>query len=323
MSGMQDDFESGLRAGFEDADKAREGAKFVKGLVDKAPEALAGKIVAAFPREMEELREQAASEWGVDIADLDNPRDVEIDFCNPSELFLLLLAANRYRVCAELLRRLDAHAADPSLSRDGLITRVCEAGLKAMKAFEAAKLHTLREIRIWFEKNGTKAAARYAADTETRYLAGHLATGISMRNKRLARALDDLRERKKPAPRERFEVLLWELYVLAPGAWDEHHRTDWLLHATRSAVVKRIEQRLLGKEAAPPEEIELATFAEREAALKKGREAGLAPREYEIFKLFLENPKIKYREVAERLGISVGTVGKTKARIGEALAQAG
>jgi DNA-binding CsgD family transcriptional regulator len=67
----------------------------------------------------------------------------------------------------------------------------------------------------------------------------------------------------------------------------------------------------------------LADFANKERVLKQGKDAGLAPREYEIFKLFVENPGIKYREVADRLGISVGAVSKTKARIAQALKRAG
>jgi DNA-binding CsgD family transcriptional regulator len=64
-------------------------------------------------------------------------------------------------------------------------------------------------------------------------------------------------------------------------------------------------------------------FADREDTLKRGKDAGLAPREYEVFKLFVINPGIKYREVADKLGISVGAVGKIKSRIKEALTEAG
>ena len=63
----------------------------------------------------------------------------------------------------------------------------------------------------------------------------------------------------------------------------------------------------------------LAEFVEREALLKQalewGRQAGLTPREFEVYKLFLENPKIKYREVAHKLGMSTSQVGVLKHRI--------
>jgi DNA-binding CsgD family transcriptional regulator len=63
----------------------------------------------------------------------------------------------------------------------------------------------------------------------------------------------------------------------------------------------------------------LAEFAEREALLRRAKEAGLPPREFEVYKLFVENPGIKNREVAARLGISVGTVGAFKSRIKKTL----
>jgi DNA-binding CsgD family transcriptional regulator len=70
----------------------------------------------------------------------------------------------------------------------------------------------------------------------------------------------------------------------------------------------------------------LAEFVEREVFLKRalelGRQAGLTPREFEVYKLFLEDPKIKYREVGEKLGMSTSQVGVLKHRIKHALATA-
>jgi DNA-binding CsgD family transcriptional regulator len=63
----------------------------------------------------------------------------------------------------------------------------------------------------------------------------------------------------------------------------------------------------------------LAEFVEREVFLKQalewGRQAGLTPREFEVYKLFLQNPKIKYREAAQKLGMSTSQVGVLKHRI--------
>jgi hypothetical protein len=70
----------------------------------------------------------------------------------------------------------------------------------------------------------------------------------------------------------------------------------------------------------------LAEFVEYEVFLKQalelGRQAGLTPREFEVYNLFLENPKIKYREVGEKLGMSTSQVGVLKHRIKHALATA-
>jgi DNA-binding CsgD family transcriptional regulator len=68
---------------------------------------------------------------------------------------------------------------------------------------------------------------------------------------------------------------------------------------------------------------QLAEFVDHEAFVKqeleRGRKAGLPPRELEVYKLCVENPGIKNREVAAKLGISVGTVGALKSRIKKTL----
>jgi DNA-binding CsgD family transcriptional regulator len=70
----------------------------------------------------------------------------------------------------------------------------------------------------------------------------------------------------------------------------------------------------------------LADFVEREVLLKQalelGRQAGLTPREFEVYKLLIENPELKYREVGEKLGMSTSQVGVLKHRIKHALGAA-
>jgi hypothetical protein len=60
---------------------------------------------------------------------------------------------------------------------------------------------------------------------------------------------------------------------------------------------------------------ELAAFAEREALLKKGRDARLPPREYELFRFFVDNPGATNAEAAQALGVAVGTVKSMRHRI--------
>jgi DNA-binding CsgD family transcriptional regulator len=70
----------------------------------------------------------------------------------------------------------------------------------------------------------------------------------------------------------------------------------------------------------------LAEFVEDEVFLKQalewGRQAGLTPREFEVYKLLIEDPGIKYREVGEKLGMSTSQVGVLKHRIKHALGAA-
>jgi DNA-binding response OmpR family regulator len=95
------------------------------------------------------------------------------------------------------------------------------------------------------------------------------------------------------------------------------------MRATRTEVAKKLERH----HKAPPEEIELAMFTNREALLKRGRGAGLPPREYELFALvmddpgrFLRNGKLNHREAAQEMDVAVGTIKSLWSRIKKTLA---
>jgi DNA-binding CsgD family transcriptional regulator len=92
-------------------------------------------------------------------------------------------------------------------------------------------------------------------------------------------------------------------------------------------ITGQLRRDALGSQTTRREELLLlAEFVEREAFLKQalelGRQAGLTPREFEVYKLLIENPKIKYREVAQNLGMSTSQVGVLKHRIKHALGTA-
>jgi DNA-binding CsgD family transcriptional regulator len=168
-----------------------------------------------------------------------------------------------------------------------------------------------------FSDGEDSKAAQVAKHEEGRRLAGHLATKISLtRNRRAAKALDGIRERNKPPRRERFEALLRELYLEAPPAWAERSSTDRHLRATRSATLKKIEGR---DRQEPSTTRELATFAEREALLRRASDARLTPREHELFEFFLDIPSARNADAARALDIAVGTVKSFKSRIAKRL----
>jgi DNA-binding CsgD family transcriptional regulator len=73
-----------------------------------------------------------------------------------------------------------------------------------------------------------------------------------------------------------------------------------------------------GQKSKSPEH-EFATFAEREALIRLGREAGLPPREMQLLELLATNPGITNPEAARELGIAVGTVKSLKHKIKKAL----
>jgi len=76
-----------------------------------------------------------------------------------------------------------------------------------------------------------------------------------------------------------------------------------------------------GQKTKSPEH-ELATFAEREALLRLGREAGLPPKEMQLLKLLASNPGISNPEAARELNIALGTAKSLKHRIKKSLGAA-
>jgi hypothetical protein len=68
-------------------------------------------------------------------------------------------------------------------------------------------LHNLQEEQL----QARGGAATFVKDALALRLAGDLVTRISMRNSRLRKGLDNIRDHNKPVKRERFEALLWEL----------------------------------------------------------------------------------------------------------------
>jgi DNA-binding CsgD family transcriptional regulator len=338
MNGMQDKFDADQWAAFEVAKKYQGGLQRIKKRSREDPEGTARRITERLLKTMEELREQAAQEWKVDIADLDGLEDA-VGSRGLLEAIRLFSRADLYHALGELLRRIDEYAGDTSLSREKLAKKVCEVGEEALEVEEASKLHMLQLFSDFAKSYGSEEAARKVGGVLGQQLAGHLATRTSMINLRLAYALDELRERKKPQSRERLEVLLRELCAKAPEVWGDNHRTDLRLRATRNAVLKKIERRLPPREYkeveltpfteaqalaleehAPPDGIELAAFADKELLRKRARTARLSPQEFEVFEHYIENPKLKYREIADRLGISTGQVGVIKHRIKSKLA---
>jgi len=182
---------------------------------------------------MQRVRTQAREAHGVDIVREGWKEQFKQKQHTEIEAGLLLLAANHYLVLLRCQRKLDAYAADVSLSNKERAVKVCEVGVEALRGIEQAYLHNLQELQ--YQTSGE--AEKFVKDELAWRLAGDLATQISTGvNKRLARALDGVREHNKPA-RERFETLLRELYALAPEAWSDHHVIDWQLKTTRSAVL--------------------------------------------------------------------------------------
>ena len=288
--------------------------KVFRDLAKQHPAAGAAAVCDAIPLLMQDKHKRINESYGIDLADQNWKEEAKQSRLNLVERILLLMAANTYLVWEVCQAKLDTYARDASLSRGERVAKVCTSGIEALEATEAVLLHALTELRVHAQSVGGPDEVKMVRDAEASRLAGHLATRTSLTmNKRLAKALDDVRRYDKPVGRARLEALLRELYVEAPEVWAKLSQTDWQLRATRSEAAKKVEQR----HKPPAVETELPMFAqrEREAVLKRGREAGLPPREYELLKLLVEKPNISSREAGEALGITPGAVRALKSKI--------
>jgi hypothetical protein len=190
---------------------------------------------------------------------------------------------------------------------------VCAAFLLAWKDMPGMMAATVEAFQ--------KAVPHLANETGlAEFLTGYLATHTSMRtNRRLRAGIAERREEGETL----FERLLKELpaealpgYGEKPPAWGD-------LMDLRSEVARRLEKR----DAPPaPDLRDLAQFADREELLKRGREAGLPPREYELFGLvmgdperFLRNGKLNHGKAAREMNLAEGTIKSLWSRIRKTL----
>lgn len=120
------------------------------------------------------------------------------------------------------------------------------------------------------------------------------------------------------------------------AAWADPGKRAEVLHkmggrGIHKYLTNRVSARMraYGKEAndSSRHDVELAAWADREKLLRRGREAGLTPREYELFELFIRDPerymrngKLKHAEAAKKLGVATGTVKALWSRVRKTLA---
>jgi DNA-binding CsgD family transcriptional regulator len=270
----------------------------------KAAEALLGVL----PTHLETWRQYAYSRFGIDLDDREQRKNLR--WTNVADAFEYTLLAIKYDAFDNALLCM-IFFADSGERGERLARLVCASFLLALRNMPGMMAATIETFQ--------KAAPRLANETGLiEFLAGYLVTHTSVhRNLRLRAGIDERREEGE----SRYARLLKELPAEAFAAYKERSPTWGDLMDLRSEAARRLEKR--GASPKKAEAVEYAQFADRETALKLGRDVGLSPKEYEIFKVFVENPGIKYREVADKLGVSIGTISKTKSRIKKALAQTG
>ena len=145
-------------------------------------------------------------------------------------------------------------------------------------------------------------------------LAGVFITHISLhQNLRLRAAIDELRS----SDESRYERLLKELPAAVLSVWrrlvaawkaEEPPVEQLDFKRIRNDVAKHLEKRNV-----PPQESDLAAFADREKLMEQARTAGLSPQELEFFELFTRG--LKPKAVAAEKGVTPEHARQVKLRI--------
>jgi DNA-binding CsgD family transcriptional regulator len=299
MANSQDQFEERVRDTHKRLRRYEESLKELEAYFHERPQGAADALLLSVPVQLEVQRKYALSRFGVDLKDLEQRK--RLRWTNLADAWEYTLLAYKYDVTdnAWSLMML-AHTIGERGER--LARLVCAAYLLAWKRMPGMIAATIETFQ--------NAVPHLANETGlAEYVTGHLATHTSMwTNRRLWAGIDERREEGETL----FARLLKELPAEALAAYAEKPLAWGDLMDLRSEVARRLEKR-----SAPPEPDlrDSAEFAERETLLKRGKDAGLPPREYELLKLLVEKPKMSSREAGQRLGIFPGAVRALKSRI--------
>jgi DNA-binding CsgD family transcriptional regulator len=299
MANSRDQFEERVRDTHKRLRRYEESLKELEAYFHERPQGAADALLLSVPVQLEVQRKYALSRFGVDLKDREQRK--RLRWTNLADAWEYTLFAYKYDVTdnAWSLMML-AHTTGERGER--LARLVCAAYLLAWKRMPGMIAATIETFQ--------NAVPHLANETGlAEYLTGHIATHTSMwTNRRLRAGIDERREEGETL----FARLLKELPAEALAAYAEKPLAWGDLMDLRSEVARRLEKR-----GAPPEPDlrDSVEFAERETLLKRGKDAGLPPREYELLNLLVEKPKMSSREAGQRLGISPGAVRALKSRI--------
>jgi DNA-binding CsgD family transcriptional regulator len=315
---MQDRFEARIRDVHK---RTRQLDKELRGLVahfNERPRQSAQALVFAVPAQMAAWRRFGVSRFGIDLGDHEQRKNLNIETLQDALTFILI--ANKYEAhkaawewMMEALGSLPGTLEDEELAR-----AVCDAFLEAMKQ----QMGLLAATIEMFQKALPRLANQSAlAEFLTAYFATHTSVWV---NKRLRAGLDDRRKEGE----SRFSRLIKELPAESLVAYDEKPRAWGDLKDLRTVAARQLEKqsertRRRRERQESTEESELATFADRERLLQRAKAVGLSPQELEVFRLFVQNPKIRNKDVAAQLGMSASQVGVVKLRAKRKLAAVG
>jgi DNA-binding CsgD family transcriptional regulator len=300
MANSRDQFEERVRDTHKRLRRYEESLKELEAYFHERPQGAADALLLSVPVQLEVQRKYTLSRFGVDLKDREQRK--RLRWTNLADAWEYTLLAYKYDVTdnAWSLMML-AHTTGERGER--LARLVCAAYLLAWKRMPGMIAATIETFQ--------NAVPHLANETGlAEYLTGHLATHTSMwTNRRLWAGIDERREEGETL----FARLLKELPAEALAAYAEKPLAWGDLMDVRTEAVRRLEKTKPTSEAH-----ELAGFVDQEVKLrllKRGREVGLPPREYELLIILVEKPNISSREAGKALGITPGAVRALKSRI--------
>jgi len=258
-------------------------------------------LLSAVPQQMDAWREEALKRYGYDLERGEVGLSLEEALESAEDVKGLVVLLNNYhthRIVIELWE----WSVQSGLRGERLQMAVCQAVITAYRHRPGLAAKGIEVIEAWHPGFPQGLALSV-------YLTSLVAAHTSLRkNQRLRAGIDELRR----VDESRFSRLLKELPAEVLAAYHERAAGRGNLMDVRTEAVRRLE-----KAEARPEVQELAVFAqrEREAVLKRGREAGLPPREYQLLKLLVDKPNISSRGAGNALGITPGAVRALKSKI--------
>ena len=297
MSRMQDQFEARIGDAHKMLRRYEDSLKELKAYFDERPNVAAQALLLSLPEQLEVWRQYALSRFGVDLEDQEQRQEHSWTYLADAwEYTLLAIKYDAFdHALLSMIMLRDTGERGERLSR-----LVCAAFLQSWSMIPGILAATIEAFQ--------KAVPRIANEAGlAEFLTAHLAIHTSLRrNRRLRAGIDELREEGE----SRFARLLKELPAEAVVTYAERPRSWSDLMDLRTEVARRLEKR----DAAKEKELFTFTQREREEVLKRGKDAGLSPREYQLVALvagdperFLKNGKLNHSEAAHAMGVAVGT----------------
>jgi hypothetical protein len=258
-------------------------------------------LLIIVPQQMDACRQEAVEKYGYDLERGEVP-NLEETLKTAKDALKLTSLFTHYHTCRLVMEQWEWFV-QIGLSGERLQVAVCQSVIEAYRqrpGVDALLIEALEAAIPGFPQGLALSV----------YLTSHVAAHTSLhKNQRLRAGIDELRTDGE----SRFSRLLKELPAEVFATYRGWEAGWGDLMDVRTEAVRRLEKTKPTSEAH-----ELAGFADREEKLrllKRGREVGLPPREYELFglvvsdpKRFLRDGKLNHNEAAREMGVAVGTI---------------